>query len=117
VSDAEVERVVSFLKVQGEPTYVSDLLEAFEAPEGGNEWIPDDAEGEDKLYRQAVEVVMRHRKASTSFVQRQLQLGYNRAARLVERMENEGLVSAPNHVGKRDILVEREDRRDYGELS
>ena len=104
VSDEEVERVVRFLKNQGEPEYVEGVTEddsaGFDGAGGGG-----GGEGEDDLYDQAVAIVLRERKASTSFIQRHLQIGYNRAARLVERMESEGVVSAANHVGKREILA------------
>src|SRR5579885_2397662 len=105
VSDEEVEAVVRFLKERGgEPVYVEDVTEdpdevpaGFEAPEG---------EGSgDQLYDQAVALVCRERKCSTSFIQRHLQIGYNRAARIVERMEQEGVVSTANHVGKREVLA------------
>jgi DNA segregation ATPase FtsK/SpoIIIE, S-DNA-T family len=106
VSDEEVERVVSFLKIRGEPDYIDEITEDDEAPFG----LPG-AEDEgglgDALYAQAVAVVSRERKASTSFVQRHLQIGYNRAARIIERMEAEGIVSAANHVGKREVLAAR----------
>jgi DNA segregation ATPase FtsK/SpoIIIE, S-DNA-T family len=104
VTDEEVERVVSFLKTRGVPDYIEEITEDDDAPldplsgdEGG--------ESGDKLYAQAVAVVCRERKASTSFVQRHLQIGYNRAARIIERMEAEGIVSAANHVGKREVLA------------
>ena len=104
VSDEEVERVVSFLKARGEPDYIDEITEDDDAP-----FDPlsgeDDGELGDTLYRQAVAVVCRERKASTSFVQRHLQIGYNRAARIIERMETEGVVSAANHVGKREVLA------------
>jgi S-DNA-T family DNA segregation ATPase FtsK/SpoIIIE len=104
VSDEEVERVVSFLKARGEPDYIDEITEDDDAP-----FDPlsgeDDGESGDTLYRQAVAVVCRERKASTSFVQRHLQIGYNRAARIIERMETEGVVSAANHVGKREVLA------------
>lgn len=101
VSDAEVEKVVTFLKQQGAPSYIEEITrEEEEQPEFGGE----DGESGDALYDQAVALVLREGKASTSFVQRHLQIGYNRAARLVERMEKEGLVSAANHVGKREVL-------------
>jgi S-DNA-T family DNA segregation ATPase FtsK/SpoIIIE len=104
VSDEEVERVVRFLKNQGEPEYVEGVTEddsaGFDA--GG---LGGGGDGEDDLYDQAVAIVLRERKASTSFIQRHLQIGYNRAARLIERMESEGVVSAANHVGKREILA------------
>ena len=105
VSDEEVERVVSFLKSQGAPDYIDDITE----DDGG---APGEAFGGDEesgsgneLYDQAVALVCRERKASTSFVQRHLQIGYNRAAKLIERMEAEGVVSAANHVGKREVLA------------
>ena len=104
VSDEEVERVVSFLKERGEPDYIDEITEDDEVsfdPLAGE----DDAESGDMLYRQAVAVVCREGKASTSFVQRHLQIGYNRAARIIERMEAEGVVSAANHVGKREVLA------------
>lgn len=103
VGDSEVEQVVSFLKAQGTPQYIDTIIEEHnDAPLGsfGNE-----AEGGDQLYQQAIELVRRERKASTSFIQRHLQIGYNRAARIMEQMENEGIVSAANHVGKREVLL------------
>ncbi len=103
VSDEEVERVVSFLKARGEPDYIDEITED-EGPAdtfGGD----DDSGSGDSLYDQAVALVTRERKASTSFVQRHLQIGYNRAARLIERMEAEGVVTQANHVGKREILA------------
>ena len=104
VSDEEVERVVSFLKARGEPDYIDEITEDDATP-----FDPlaaeEDGESGDMLYRQAVAVVCRERKASTSFVQRHLQIGYNRAARIIERMEAEGVVSAANHVGKREVLA------------
>jgi DNA segregation ATPase FtsK/SpoIIIE, S-DNA-T family len=104
VSDEEVERVVSFWKTRGEPDYIDEITEDDEAPLDPLEGIEDGAAG-DALYRQAVVVVCRERKASTSFVQRHLQIGYNRAARIIERMESEGVVSAANHVGRREVLL------------
>jgi S-DNA-T family DNA segregation ATPase FtsK/SpoIIIE len=104
VSDEEVERVVSFLKMRGEPDYIDEITEDDAAPFG----VPASEEGGglgDTLYAQAVAVVCREGKASTSFVQRHLQIGYNRAARIIERMEAEGIVSAANHVGKREVLA------------
>jgi S-DNA-T family DNA segregation ATPase FtsK/SpoIIIE len=103
VRDDEVEQVVAFLKNQGEPSYLEAVTEEEDeipagALPGGN------SEPGDDLYDQAVALVLRERKASTSFVQRHLQIGYNRAARLVERMETEGVVSGANRVGKREVL-------------
>jgi S-DNA-T family DNA segregation ATPase FtsK/SpoIIIE len=105
VSDEEVHRVVSYLKSQGEPNYIEGVLEGGtidgeDGPGGA------DAQGDkDPLYDQAVEVVLKNRKASISLVQRHLKIGYNRAARLVEEMEKAGLVSAMSGSGQRDILV------------
>ncbi len=105
VSDQEVERIVGHLKRQGEPEYIEEVTRDEE--EGGGLGLGDDGDGGsgDDLYDRAVAVVAQHRKASTSFIQRQLQIGYNRAARLVERMEAEGVVSEANHVGKREVLL------------
>jgi DNA segregation ATPase FtsK/SpoIIIE, S-DNA-T family len=104
VSDDEVEKVVSFLKSQGVPNYIDGVTEDEE--EGGLFGSGDEDGSGDALYDKAVSIVLRERKVSTSFIQRHLQIGYNRAARIVERMEKEGLVSAANHVGKREILVD-----------
>jgi len=102
VSDQEVEGVVNFLKSQGEPEYLEEVTEDDSASVGGEGGGGGD--GEDDLYDQAVALVARERKASTSFIQRHLQIGYNRAARIVDRMESEGFISAANHVGKREVL-------------
>ena len=108
VSDDEVHRVVEKLKEQGEPNYVEGLLEGGLAGEGdeGAAASGGQAGGEsDPLYDQAVEVVVKHRRASISLVQRHLRIGYNRAARLLEQMEQSGLVSAMSSNGNREILV------------
>ncbi|HUN48300.1 MAG TPA: DNA translocase FtsK 4TM domain-containing protein [Stellaceae bacterium] len=106
VSDEEVEHIVRFLKERGgEPEYLEEVTED---PEAGPEMFGEEGGGGgsgDQLYDQAVALVCRERKASTSFIQRHLQIGYNRAARIVERMEAEGVVSAANHVGKREVLA------------
>ena len=109
VSDTEVEEIVTFLKSQGAPDYVDAVTEddgddgfGGGSAEGGAE-IPGSSGNE--LYDQAVAVVLRDRKVSTSYIQRRLQIGYNRAASLIERMETEGLISSANHAGKREILV------------
>ncbi|MFN7008808.1 MAG: DNA translocase FtsK [Allorhizobium sp.] len=115
VSDHEVEKVVAHLKTQGQPAYLGSVTE--DSEEGVCEEDEDSAvfdntamgaEGDsDELYERAVKVVLRDKKCSTSYIQRRLSIGYNRAASLVERMEQEGLVGAPNHVGKREILSQR----------
>ncbi len=101
VSDAEVERVTEALRAKGRPAYVEEVLEDPEASAGPGA----EAFGDDPLYDQALALVARERKASTSFIQRHLQIGYNRAARIIERMEVEGVVTRANHVGKREVLV------------
>jgi DNA segregation ATPase FtsK/SpoIIIE, S-DNA-T family len=123
VSDAEVEKVVAHLKAQGRPDYL-DAVTAGEDGEEDGAGDGDDAAPFDKgaiggaiagedgadLYEQAVKVVMRDKKCSTSYIQRRLQIGYNRAASLVERMEKEGLVGPANHAGKREIIASSRDR-------
>jgi len=107
VSDDEVHRVVAYLKQQGEPNYIEGLLEGGTVDEDGDLMGGDGAgSGEkDPMYDQAVEVVLKNRRASISLVQRHLKIGYNRAARLVEDMEKAGLVSAMSGSGQREILV------------
>lgn len=107
VSDKEVEEVVTFLKEQGgDPEYLEEITAETEGDEGGGAggMVGGNTSSGDELYDKAVDIVLRERKASTSFIQRHLQIGYNRAARLMEQMEKEGVVGAPNHVGKREIL-------------
>jgi len=110
VSDEEVEKIVSYLKAYGPPDYVGGVVEGPDADKesdidavlglsGGN------TDSEDALYDTAVAIVIKDRKCSTSYIQRKLAIGYNKAARLVEQMEDEGVVSSANHVGKREILV------------
>jgi len=111
VSDEEVHRVVDYLKTQGEPNYIEGILEggvlegeadaALEGGGGGGE--------SDAMYDQAVAIVLQHKRASISLVQRHLRIGYNRAARLLEQMEKSGLVSAMGHNGNRDLLVPKRD--------
>jgi len=116
VSDEEVEKVVRHLKSQGVPEYLEAVTAEEPQDEDGNPIFDTTAmggaEGGD-LYQQAVQVVTRDRKASTSYIQRRLQIGYNRAASLIERMEQEGIVGQPNHAGKREILVEGGDDDSY----
>jgi S-DNA-T family DNA segregation ATPase FtsK/SpoIIIE len=97
--------VVSYLKSQGEPSYVDSVTNesVLEAELSGSE--AGNSEGGDALYNQAVALVCRERKASTSFVQRHLKIGYNRAARLIEQMEAQGVIGPANHVGKREVLA------------
>jgi S-DNA-T family DNA segregation ATPase FtsK/SpoIIIE len=109
-SDEEVEKVVAHLKRQGQPVYL-DAVTADEDEDDDEDETPVFDEGEmglgsGDLYDQAVSIVLRHRKASTSYIQRRLQIGYNRAASIMERMEKEGVVGPANHAGKRNILVE-----------
>jgi S-DNA-T family DNA segregation ATPase FtsK/SpoIIIE len=105
VADEEVEKVVRHLKKQGVPSYLEAVTE--EEDETGEDGAGGDEYGDsgNELYDQAVAIVLRDRKASTSYVQRRLGIGYNRAASLIERMEKEGLIGAANHAGKREILV------------
>ncbi len=102
VSDNEVEGLVSFLKKQGQPVYVDAVTEDSDPVEMGS--MEGGASG-DSLYDQAVAIVTRDNRASTSYVQRRLQIGYNRAASLIEKMEEEGVISPPNHAGKREVLA------------
>jgi S-DNA-T family DNA segregation ATPase FtsK/SpoIIIE len=106
VSDEEVHRVVTYLKSQGAPNYIEGILEGGTVDGEDGTLGEEGAGGEkDPLYDQAVEIVLKNRKASISLVQRHLKIGYNRAARLVEDMENAGLVSAMSTSGQREILV------------
>lgn len=109
VSDEEVEEVVRHLKAFGPPNYMSGVIDG---PDGDKSdgidmvlGLGGNTEGEDAVYDEAVSIVLRDRKCSTSYIQRKLSIGYNKAARLVEQMEEQGLVSSANHVGKREILV------------
>jgi S-DNA-T family DNA segregation ATPase FtsK/SpoIIIE len=120
VSDGEVEKVVAHLKAQGRPNYLDDVTreDQSDLEDGANGAIFDQGSfgsaGQDP-YDQAVAIVLRDRKASTSYIQRRLQIGYNRAASIMERMEDEGVVGQPNHAGKREILIEArsEGGRDF----
>ena len=106
VRDDEVESIVKFLKKQGAPEYLDEVTEDDGQAEfgGGESYAGGNTGSGDELYDKAVDIVLRERKASTSFIQRQLQLGYNKAATLIERMEREGIISSANAVGKREIL-------------
>ena len=112
VSDEEVEKVVRHLKSQGQPEYLEAVTAEEPTDEDGAVFDATGmgaGEGGGDLFAQAVAIVKRDRKASTSYIQRRLQIGYNRAASLMERMELEGIVGQPNHAGKREILVEEEE--------
>jgi S-DNA-T family DNA segregation ATPase FtsK/SpoIIIE len=112
VSDEEVEKVVRHLKTQGTPDYLEAVTAEEPTEEDGAVFDSTGmggGEGGGDLFSQAVAIVKRDRKASTSYIQRRLQIGYNRAASLMERMELEGIVGQPNHAGKREILVPEEE--------
>jgi S-DNA-T family DNA segregation ATPase FtsK/SpoIIIE len=91
---------VAALKAQGEPVYVDSVTQDESEPFG----IGGNTDSGDQLYDQAIALVLRERKASTSFIQRHLQIGYNRAARIMDQLEADGIVTAANHVGKREVL-------------
>ena len=110
VSDEEVEEVVNHLKKQGNPEYVSGIIsgpdeETQNRIDKSMGLSPSDSSSENALYDQAVAIVARDRKCSTSYIQRRLSIGYNKAAKIVEAMEEQGVVSSANHVGKREILI------------
>ena len=101
VSEAEIEKVNSYLRSQGKPDYIDEITIIKDNETSSSENI----DGEkDELYNKAVNIIKTEGKASTSFLQRKLQIGYNRAARIIEEMEKEGIVGQANHVGKREIL-------------
>ena len=112
VHDREVEKIVNFLKAQGEPSYVEEVtIETEEDAQSFGAFAAgvDDGNEDASLYDQAVAIVLRDKKASTSYIQRRLRIGYNRAATIIEQMETEGVISAPNHSGKREILAPTEN--------
>ncbi|MGI3777534.1 MAG: DNA translocase FtsK [Janthinobacterium lividum] len=112
VGDREVEDVVAFLREQGEPSYLDEVTEGSDDDDGANSALSGIAgagDGEKGLFDQAVDIVSREGKASTSFLQRHLSIGYNRAAKLIEQMEKEGIISPPSHTNKREVLVRRSD--------
>ena len=108
VADNEVEDIVAYLKTQGSPEYLESITEEDEDEDGGGPSGTGNMAESDDPYDQAVAVVLRDGKASTSYVQRRLGIGYNRAASLIERMEQEGIIGPANHAGKREILVPTE---------
>ena len=101
VSDNEIEKINNSLRAQAEPDYIDEILNFADEKEIGDSQIQGD---KDELYQQALEIIRSEGKASTSFLQRKLQIGYNRAARIIDMMEADGIVSKANHVGKRDVL-------------
>jgi S-DNA-T family DNA segregation ATPase FtsK/SpoIIIE len=105
VSDEEVEEVVAHLKEQGVPEYLESITDEDEAGDSDFESMVNGLDESNDLYDKAVAIVLRDGKASTSYVQRRLSIGYNRAASIIEKMEQEGVISAANHAGKREILV------------
>ncbi|MRG54812.1 cell division protein FtsK [Phyllobacterium sp. SYP-B3895] len=109
VGDDEVEKIVQHLKLQGVPEYLDSITEEDDEDEGAGPAGTSNLEDSDDPYDQAVAVVLRDKKASTSYIQRRLGIGYNRAASIIERMEQEGLVGPANHAGKREILVPTQD--------
>ncbi len=106
VQTEEVQSVVNHLKKQGEPEYLQSVTKEEEDSENYNLAFNDSG---DELYDKAVSIVCREKRASTSFIQRHLQIGYNRAARIIEKMESEGIVSPANHVGRREVLVGKDN--------
>jgi S-DNA-T family DNA segregation ATPase FtsK/SpoIIIE len=107
VTDSEVEEVTNHLRDQSQPNYIESVTEEVDVDDvpGFAGAIGGNTSGGDSLFDQAVALVARERKASTSFVQRHLQIGYNRAARIIEEMEQQGMISRANHVGKREVLL------------
>ena len=102
VSENEIEKINNFLRSQAEPDYIDEILNFVDEKELGNN--TENQGDKDELYNSALEIIRSEGKASTSFLQRKLQIGYNRAARIIDMMETEGIVSKANHVGKRDVL-------------
>ena len=102
VSENEIEKVNNYLRSKEDPEYVDEILSF--ADEKGDIENSSESSEKDELYNVALEIIKSEGKASTSFLQRKLQIGYNRAARIIDMMESEGIVSKANHVGKRDVL-------------
>ncbi|MGE3066586.1 MAG: DNA translocase FtsK, partial [Hyphomicrobiaceae bacterium] len=112
VSDEEVESIADYLRSQGTPRYVEGVTDIPEEAEDYSAGL--DGSDEEDLYDRAVAIVLRDQKASTSYIQRRLSIGYNRAADLIERMEREGIITPANHAGKRQILLNSRSRDDAG---
>ena len=102
VSENEIEKVNNYLRGQAEPDYIDEIL-SFEDEKNISQNLSDN-NNKDELYQSALDIIRSEGKASTSFLQRKLQIGYNRAARIIDMMEADGIVSKANHVGKRDVL-------------
>jgi S-DNA-T family DNA segregation ATPase FtsK/SpoIIIE len=102
VSENEIEKVNNYLRSQAEPDYIDEILNFADEKEVGENLLG--TNDKDELYQSALDIIRSESKASTSFLQRKLQIGYNRAARIIDMMEEEGIVSKANHVGKRDLL-------------
>jgi S-DNA-T family DNA segregation ATPase FtsK/SpoIIIE len=102
VSEIEIEKINNYLRAQAEPDYVDEILNFVDEKEIG-ENLPENGD-KDELYQTALNIIKSEGKASTSFLQRKLQIGYNRAARIIDMMEADGIISKANHVGKREIL-------------
>jgi len=105
ISDKEVESITNYLRTQGEPQYEEAVTRDEEEESAIAGLLDGEGGAEEDLYRQAVQIVTQDGKASTSYLQRRLKLGYNRAARMIDRMEEEGIVGPANHVGKREVLM------------
>ena len=110
VTDREVEDVVRFLKTQGTPEYLDEVTEEPDEDDDPYALYGSSGDSGDELYDKALAIVARERKATTSYIQRRLEIGYNRAARLIERMEEENVISKPNHRGLREVLLPEHDR-------
>jgi S-DNA-T family DNA segregation ATPase FtsK/SpoIIIE len=102
VSDIEIEKINNYLRTQSEPNYIDEILSFADEKEISEKSLNNN--DKDELYQSALDIIRTEQKASTSFLQRKLQIGYNRAARIVDMMEEEGVVSKANHVGKREVL-------------
>ncbi|MDD9912253.1 MAG: DNA translocase FtsK 4TM domain-containing protein [Alphaproteobacteria bacterium] len=115
VSEEECNAVAKHLREQSKPQYVEDIFKAAGAASGANGGTVTASEGGegDELYQQAIEVIAKEQKASTSFLQRSLKIGYNRAADIIDRMESDGFISAANHVGKREVILRKPPEEGY----
>ena len=102
VSENEIEKINNYLRGQAEPNYIDEILNFADEKESDNNLS--NLGDKDELYQTALDIIRSEGKASTSFLQRKLQIGYNRAARIIDMMEADGIVSKANHVGKRDVL-------------